>query len=121
MDQQKTAQNRDTSAERRRETRRVTIRRCRIRGRRSLLFASGITQNCSEGGLLIGLPSPRHLTIGEEIEVVVAWDGDALVRANAAIRGRIVRIEDRPDEQRIAIALDMPAVQTRVNPVRIAA
>ncbi|MCA9293541.1 MAG: PilZ domain-containing protein [Phycisphaerales bacterium] len=107
--------------ERRQDTRHTTIRRCRLRGRRSLLFASGITQNCSRGGLLIGLPSARPLAVGDRVEVVVAWDGDALLRAGNAATGRIVRIEERSDEQRIAIAFDEPAMQLQVNHVRVAA
>lgn len=121
MDVNERSQSAESAAERRQDVRHATIRRCRLRGRRSLLFASGITQNCSKRGLLIGLPSPRPLALGDCVEVVVAWDGDVLLRANSASTGRVVRIEERDGEQRIAIAFDDPAMELQVNPVRIAA
>ena len=111
----------DAATERRQTMRQPVIRRCRIRDRRSLLFASGITQNCSKGGVLVGLPVPRPLAIGDAVEVLVAWAGDALVQANAPTHGRVVRIEDHQGEQRIAVAFDEPVMERQVNPVRIAA
>ena len=107
--------------DRRRDSRDPVIRRCRIRGKRSLLFASGVTQNTSPGGLLVGLPAPRAFAVGDEIEVVVSWGDDPQRRASTPTTGRIVRIEDRPPERRIAIALDPGPVALQVNPVRVAA
>ncbi len=78
--------------DRRRHERRWTVRGCRIRALNRLRADPGETANISECGALIRVGSGWTFAIGEEVEVVIAWEGEGLVRSDRAIRGVVRRV-----------------------------
>ena len=94
--------------DRRRHDRLWTVRGCRVRAVSRVRAETAETANVSESGALIRIGSTGTFGLGDEVEVVVAWDGEGLVRAEQAVRGVIRRIVPM-DFHHQAIAVEFQA------------
>lgn len=100
------------SIERRRFERTPTVRPCKIRDRRMLLFSAGQTCDVSAGGLLLRVDRARPFVAGDKLDVVVAWSHDPLLRGEAMSRATVRRVTPIDcHHQAIAIEFDNPAQQ----------
>jgi hypothetical protein len=79
-------------SERRKHDRRAIVRLCKVRDRRTASYASGETADYSSGGALIRVDRARPFGPGDEVDLVVSWDGSALVSADSLVRGRVRRV-----------------------------
>jgi hypothetical protein len=106
--------------ERRRFERTPTVRPCKVRDRRMLLFSAGQTCDVSQGGLLLRVDRARPFAPGDQIDVVVAWSHDALVRGESMTRATVRRVTPMDcHHQAIAIEFESPA-QNAVAPAMAA-
>lgn len=80
------------SNDRRRHERTWTVRACRIRGANRVRAEVGETTNVSESGALLRLGTGGVFAVGEEVDVVVSWDGAGLVRSEEAVRCVVRRV-----------------------------
>ena len=98
--------------ERRKFERTPTVRPCKVRDRRMLLFSPGQTCDVSQGGLLLRVDRARPFAPGDQIDVVVAWSHDALVRGEAMSRATVKRVTPMDcHHQAIAVEFETPAQQ----------
>ena len=98
--------------ERRRHQRHTTIRACKVRDRRTLLFAPGKTTDLSVSGALIRVDRVRPFAQGDELDLVVAWDNDAIVPGDSMIRATVRRVMPIDyHHQAVAIQFEAPAEQ----------
>jgi hypothetical protein len=78
--------------DRRQHERVWTTRGCRVRGIARVRSEPAETANISQGGALIRVGTTSAFGIGDEVEVVVAREGQGLLRAEDAIRGIVRRV-----------------------------
>lgn len=78
--------------ERRRHDRHIVVRPCKLRDRRSLLFSPGQTHDVSPSGALLKVDSARSFSPGDEVEVAVAWNHDAVLSSEGLVRARVRRV-----------------------------
>lgn len=78
--------------DRRRHPRRTLVRLCKVRDRRTLLFAAGQTSDISPGGALIRVDRARLFGAGDELDLVVAWGSDAVLPGDSMVRARVKRV-----------------------------
>jgi len=96
--------------DRRRHERRREVRPAKVRDRRMLLFSGGETCDISEGGMLLRVERARAFAQGDELDVVVAWGNDALVRGEAMTRARVRRVTPIDHHhQALALEFERPA------------
>lgn len=96
--------------DRRRHARRSVVRPAKVRDRRMLLFSPGETCDISESGLLLRVDRARAFAPGDELDVVVAWGNDPLVRGEAMSRARVRRVTPIDHHhQALALEFDQPA------------
>jgi hypothetical protein len=73
----------------------------------SRTFCPAWTRDVSESGVLIEIITPRALSIGEQLQIVVAWGDEALVRNTQALPATVVRTSWLDDgAQRVALRFD---------------
>jgi c-di-GMP-binding flagellar brake protein YcgR len=77
--------------DRRRAARQVLHRPCKLLHRPSRLYASGETQDVSDYGVLIRVGSGRPFTLGEEVDVGVAWTSEPILNESLMRRGVVMR------------------------------
>ncbi len=80
------------SGERRHHERAWIVRGCRIRAISRVRAEQAETANLSEKGALIRVGSAGSFGIGDEVEILVAWEGESVVREDQAIRGVVKRV-----------------------------
>jgi hypothetical protein len=80
------------SSERRRHDRVWVVRGCRIRAVSRVRAEPAETTNLSESGALIRVGSEGSFGVGDEVEILVAWGGEAVVQSEGAIRGIVRRV-----------------------------
>ena len=98
--------------ERRRHQRHSTVRACKIRDRRTLLFAPGRTSDLSVSGALLRVDRVRPFAPGDEIDVVVAWDNGAIVTGDSMIRATVRRVVPMDyHHQAVAVQFEQAAKQ----------
>lgn len=98
------------TAERRAEERRAVARPCKVFRRSTLRFVAARTVNCSRQGVLLDLAEERPFTLGETVEIAVAWSPRPLLEAASLIPATVVRVGPASGEgQRIALRLAEPA------------
>ena len=78
--------------DRRRHERNIVVRPCKLRDRRSLLFAAGQTHDVSQGGALVKVDSARPFAPGDEVEVAVAWTNGAVIASEGLVKARVRRV-----------------------------
>ncbi len=81
--------------EQRRHERTLTVRTAKIRPSGALRFEPATTRDASEGGLLIDVVSPRTYVPGDEVEIVVAWSNEVVVRTQT-ILAKVSRVAQHP-------------------------
>lgn len=106
----------DSPEERRRHARQVIVRPCKIRDRRTLLYAPGHTTDISVGGALIRVERARPFAAGDEVELVVAWATDAVLPTREMVRGTVKRVHPI-DHRYQAVAIEFAASQQAQRPV----
>jgi len=78
----------------RRVAQRVSIERnVKVFHPRSNRFIPARTLNVSDSGFLLEIDGPRPMLVGEELQIVIAWDRPTLVRREDLARVRIVRLD----------------------------
>jgi hypothetical protein len=82
----------ESTMERRRHEREVLVRPCKVRSVRSLLFTPAETTNVSVSGALVRVPRGSSFGVGDELEIAVAWDHEAVVPSHRLVRARVKRI-----------------------------
>lgn len=82
----------DNQQEKRNFERKSIVRRCKVclPGRPSA--SSGETTNASESGCLIRIGRDRDLSVGDEVRVAVAWDGQGVIRDEDLVTAHIRRV-----------------------------
>ena len=80
------------STVRRRHDRAWIVRGCRIRATNRVRAEQAETTNLSESGALIRVGSEGTFGVGDEVEILVAWDGEAVVQSDDSIRGVVRRV-----------------------------
>lgn len=95
--------------ERRRHDRRTVVKRCKIRDRRTASFAAGETADLSAGGALIRVERARPFGPGDEVDLVVDWDGRTVLSSDDMLRARVRRVTPI-DHQHQAVALEFKQV-----------
>ncbi len=78
--------------ERRRHERNIMVRPCKLRDRRSLLFSAGETHDVSSSGAMLRVDSARSFSPGDEVDLAVAWNHDAILAADGLVRARVRRV-----------------------------
>ena len=78
--------------ERRKHDRQPIVHPCKVRDRRTASYSAGQTADYSPGGALIRVDRARPFGPGDEIDLVVAWDGEPIVHADALTRARVRRV-----------------------------
>ncbi len=99
------------SLERRRHERNIVVRPCKVRDRRNLLFSPGQTHDVSESGALLKVDSARSFAPGDEVEVAVAWNHDAVLMSEGLVKARVRRVFPI-DYHHQAIALEFERTDT---------
>jgi hypothetical protein len=91
--------------ERRAHPRSPVVRACKVRPRGALRFDAGATDDASWGGVSLTVRTNRRFTIGDHVELVVAWEGEPVVKQEP-VAARVRRVLMRPHgEQRIGVEL----------------
>ena len=108
--------------ERRRHTRTPIVRAAKVRRERSIRYAPGETVNLSSSGALLRFREVCAIAVGDPVEVVVAWDREAVLPRAGALTGTVRRIEAKPDAAGcdIAVEFDRPALSVASKPLRVA-
>ncbi|MEZ6243880.1 MAG: PilZ domain-containing protein [Phycisphaerales bacterium] len=79
------------SPERRRERREPIQVECKILRPWADRYVEAVTVDVSKGGALVLVEAGSPLRVGEEVEVLIAWDGQPLIVAEWTLRGTVVR------------------------------
>lgn len=108
--------------ERRRHTRQLVTKPCKVRDGRTARFIVGETTDVSEGGALIRLCRTRPLSVGDELHVVVTATSRVVIRERDMIRGRIRRVLQMEDNtQAVAVEFVREHVGHMPEPLAVAA
>jgi len=83
----------DGGGDRRIEPRAELKRTVKVFQPRARRFLVGRTVNVSDHGMLLELDSPTPMSVGEALDVVIAWDRPAVVRRDQMAPATIVRTE----------------------------
>jgi len=110
----------DSENERREHARHRVVRLCKIRDRRSLLFSPGQTCDISVGGAMLRVDRARPFSVGDEIDMVIAWGNDAVLTGDAVVRGTIKRVTPI-DHHHQSVAVRFDALPALRQPVTMAA
>jgi hypothetical protein len=93
-----------TQQERRRFQRRSIDRACKVFRTATKQYSAARTCDVSEGGVL--LTTEGEFSVGERVDLVIAWDWQGILPATALMPARVTRAEPG----RIAIAFEETAV-----------
>lgn len=89
--------------ERRQHDRAPIVRTCKVRPVGAIRFDAGSTNDASWGGVALTLHTARRFNPGDNVELVVAWEGESVATAPATT-ARVARvIETDPGVQRLAL------------------
>ena len=80
------------ASNRRRNVREVIVRPCKVRDRRSLLFAAGETHDVSGGGAMVRIDSTRQFAPGDELDLAIAWKHEPVLSGEGLRRARVKRV-----------------------------
>lgn len=74
-------------------------------------YLPAVTCNISGGGVLLRVKTPRALTPGDRIDVLIAWSNRAVLSASDRVAGAVTRAaRGASGEQFVAIAFDASMV-----------
>ncbi len=91
--------------ERRQHTRAPIVRTCKVRPSGALRFDGGTTEDASWGGVCVHVRTARRFVQGDTVELVIAWDEEAVAQAPAS-RASVRRVDSLgADGQRLALQL----------------
>lgn len=79
-------------SERRRHHRQPAVRTCKVRDRRTSAYVAGVTADFSIGGAMVRVQRDRPFGPGDELDLLIAWDGAAVLSSEAAVRARVRRV-----------------------------
>lgn len=105
--------------ERRRHNRDIMVRPCKLRDRRSLLFAAGETHDVSPGGAMVRIDSARSFSPGDEVDVAIAWNHDPVLASEGLVRARVRRVLPI-DFHHQALALEFDRMEQASSPMTLA-
>jgi hypothetical protein len=94
--------------DRRRHTRWALVRACKLRRASSLAFEAARTRDVSPSGARLVTIGNKQYTVGDRIELAVAWSDEAVVNQDSLIVGRIVRTSPAESGQTLAIEFENP-------------
>lgn len=95
--------------ERRAHPRAPIVRTCKVRPAGALRFDGGTSDDASWSGMLLTLRSQRRFVEGDRIEVVVAWEGEAISKGPIA-KARVRRVHtSNVGAQRLAVEFERGA------------
>ncbi|MBX3387912.1 MAG: PilZ domain-containing protein [Phycisphaeraceae bacterium] len=97
-------------ADRRRHTRMYVRKSCKVFHAESRQYLPASTHDFSVGGAMVWLEPGRHLQIGDDIDIIVGWNSGAVVRQDASVPGRVLRVINM-DGGRQAVAVQFKAIQ----------
>lgn len=96
-----------TRFERRQHDRRDLARPCKVFLRQAMKYVPGNTRNLSDSGALLEVGPSRPLSVGDPVDLLISWTGQAVVRAESMAPARVVRvIESGHDRQLVALAFE---------------
>ena len=105
----------------RREARRIEATlECKVLRPWTTSYLVARTADISETGMLLVLEAGAPLHVGEEVDVGVSWQGEALIVAERMIRGTVVRAGGS-DLRMQPVAIRFDRAQTRVRELERAA
>lgn len=82
-----------TTVEERRHHQRFNVNRpCKLFHRATRRYLCAETVDVAAGGVLIRVEPTRPITPGDDISLVVAWNDEVLLSADAQIPGRVTRV-----------------------------
>ena len=94
--------------DRRRHTRWALLRACKLRRSSSLAFEAARTRDVSPGGAKLITMGNKQYSVGDRIELAVAWSDEVVVEKDSLIVGRVVRTAPAESGQTIAIEFENP-------------
>lgn len=94
--------------ERRRHTRWSLERPCKMRRASSITFEPARTVNVAPGGVRINALGEKRYSVGDRVEIAIAWDGESVVGRDSLLIGRVVRITRGEVGQSLAIQFEQP-------------
>ena len=83
--------------ERRRHQRFEVNRPCKLLHRATRRYLCAETVDVAAGGVLIRVEPTRPIAPGDEISLVVAWNDEVLLCADAQIPGKVIRVLSTTD------------------------
>jgi hypothetical protein len=99
-------------SDRRRHHREPTSRPCKIFHWPSQRYYPGQICDLSPGGALVRIDAPRSFAVEDPVDLLIAWEGEAVLSSNSQARSTIVRAQSTYDRGQI-VALEfeklMPA------------
>ncbi|MDX2114051.1 MAG: PilZ domain-containing protein [Planctomycetota bacterium] len=111
--------NAASQAERRKHPRMVLVKACKIRDRRTAMFSPAQTSDYSEGGALLHIERARPFSLGDEIDLAVAWE-DGRVLSGSTMARAIVRRVTIVSPTRQQVALEFAAAEAAGEPLSAA-
>lgn len=103
--------------ERRRQPRQGSRYACKVLHVQTRRWFVGETRDLSRGGALLYVECTRPLTPGDDVDVVMAWNGEPLLSVQDAVRARVVRACESGERGQI-VALEFA---TALQGLRLAA
>ena len=94
--------------DRRRHTRWALVRACKLRRSSSLAFEAARTRDVSPGGAKLITMGNKQYSVGDRIELAVAWSDEVVVEKDSLIVGRVVRTAPAESGQTIAFEFENP-------------
>jgi hypothetical protein len=78
--------------ERRRHQRFGVNRPCKVFHRSTRRYLCAETVDVSASGALVRVEPTRPIAVGDEISLVVAWNDEVLLAADAQVPGKVIRV-----------------------------
>jgi c-di-GMP-binding flagellar brake protein YcgR len=109
--------------DRRRHQRVPLTRLAKIRPTGTIGYSPAATIDVSASGVLLEARHAERFQVGDEVELVIAWNDQPVVPRAAAVRGRVRRVSaDTPTKAtphtQVRVALELPnaCLSAQVNP-----
>jgi hypothetical protein len=74
----------------------------------SITFEPARTVNVAPGGVRINALGEKRYSVGDRVEIAIAWDGESVVVRESLLIGRVVRITRGEVGQSLAIQFEQP-------------